>query len=113
MATNPYFTTPLAPARPRMFNTTVAKVSWTLVSIVTAGLAGAVPFVVAAVKGVIKPWLAAVYVVTEIVVYSVAIAISPSAHDDNPWPGFLMVLWIITAATHTSLLDNENVSVGK
>ncbi|SFY52083.1 hypothetical protein [Streptomyces sp. F-1] len=113
MATNPYFTTPITPTRPRMYNTTIAKVIWTLVPIVTAGLAGAVPFVVAAVKGVVKPWLAVVYVVVEIAVYSVAISISPSANDDNPWPGFLMILWIITAATHTSLLDNEKVNVGK
>ncbi|MEV6833526.1 hypothetical protein AB0N17_03175 [Streptomyces sp. NPDC051133] len=110
---SPYITQPLTPARPRMFASTLAKVIWTLVPIVTVGLAGAVPFVVAAVKGVIKPWLAITYVAVEIAVYSVAIAINPSAHDDNPVPGLLMVLWIIAAATHTALLDNEKVSVGK
>ncbi|MEU5892532.1 hypothetical protein ABZ835_37685 [Streptomyces sp. NPDC047461] len=113
MASNPYFNQPLAPARPRMFNSTIAKVIWTMVPIVTVGLAAAVPFVVAAVKGVVKPWLAVVYVVAEVTVFSVAMAISPTGDDGNPVPGFLMVLLIITAATHTALLDNNKISIGK
>lgn len=90
-----------------------AKVVWTLVPIVTLGLAAAVPFVVAAVKGVVKPGLAVGYVVGEIVIIGVAMAISPSADDSNPFAGFLLVLLIITAATHTALLDNEKITIGK
>ncbi|MGW1591780.1 hypothetical protein [Streptomyces sp. NPDC002386] len=113
MATNPYFNQPLAPVRPRMFRSVIAKIVWTLVPIVSAGLAAAVPFVVAAVKGVVKPWLAITYVIGEIAVFSAAFAISPDPKDDSPVPGFLMVLLIITAATHTALLDNEKITVGK
>jgi hypothetical protein len=111
---NPYFNQPLAPARPRMFNNTLAKVIWVLLPIVTLGLAAAVPFVVAAAKGVVKPWLAGVYVVAEIVVFSVAFAITAGVEDNkNPFPGFLLVLLIIAAATHTALLDNEKINIGK
>jgi hypothetical protein len=113
MTSNPYFNQPYAPARPRMFNSTAAKVVWILVPLITVGLAAAVPFVVAAVKGVVKPWLAAVYVVGEIALFSIAFAISPDPNDTSPVPGFLMVLLIITAATHTSLLDNDKISIGK
>ncbi|MET9567245.1 hypothetical protein [Streptomyces tauricus] len=113
MSSSPYINQPFTPARPRMFNTTLAKVIWTLVPILSIGLAAAVPFVVAAVKGVVKPWLAAVYVIAEVVVFSVAFAISPDPNDTSPVPGFLMVLFIVTAATHTALLDNERINVGK
>lgn len=113
MASNPYFNTPLASTRPRMFATPKAKVIWTLVPILSAGLAAAVPFVVAAVKGVVKPWLAGAYIVGEIAIFSIAFAISPDPKDTSPVPGFLMVLLIITAATHTALLDNERITVGK
>jgi hypothetical protein len=111
---SPYINAPLnTPARPRMFGSTLAKVVWTLVPIVTAGLAAAVPFVVAAVKGVVKPWLAGAYIVGEIAIFSIAFAISPDPNDTSPVPGFLMVLLIITAATHTALLDNDKINVGK
>ncbi|MDX3400402.1 MULTISPECIES: hypothetical protein [Streptomyces] len=110
---SPYINASLTPVRPRMYASALAKVVWTLVPVVTLGLAAAVPFVVAAVKGVVKPWLAGAYVVGEIAVFSVAIAISPDPDDTNPFPGFLMVLLIITAATHTALLDNDRISVGK
>lgn len=110
---NPYLTQPLTPARPRMYASTLAKVIWILVPIVTAGLAAAVPFVVAAVKGVVKPWLAITWAVIEIVIYSTAFAISPDPDDTNPVPGFLLVLLIIGAATHTALLDNDKVTIGK
>jgi hypothetical protein len=113
MASNPYFNQPLAPARPRMFNSTPAKVIWILVPIVTLGLAAAVPFVVAAVKGVVKPWLAVTYAAGEIAVFLIAFLISPDADDTSPLPGFLMVLLIITSATHTALLDNDKITVGK
>lgn len=113
MATNPYFNQPLAPARPRMFNSTLAKVIWTLVPIVTISLAAAVPFVVAAVKGVIKPWLAIAYVVGEIAILVIATALDPQGDNTNPFAGLLLLLLIITAATHTALLDNEKITVGK
>jgi hypothetical protein len=41
-------------------------------------------------------------------------AISPTGDDANsPFAGFLMIILIITAATHTALLDNEKISIGK
>ncbi|MGW9058880.1 hypothetical protein [Streptomyces sp. NPDC055733] len=110
---SPYINAPLTPARPRMYATTLAKVIWTLVPILTLGLAAAVPFVVAATKGVVKPWLAGVYIVAEIAVFSAAIAISPDPDSSSPVPGFLMTLLIITAATHAALLDNDKISIGK
>ena len=112
MASNPYFNQPLAPSRHHMFNTTIAKVIWTIVPVVTLGLCAAVPFVVAAVKGVVKPWLAATYVVGEIVIIGVALAIDPSG-DGSPLTGFLLMILIITSATHTALLDNDKISIGK
>ncbi|GAA3124991.1 hypothetical protein [Streptomyces echinatus] len=114
MATNPYFTTPYTPTRPRMFNTSVAKVIWTLVPLVSLGLAAAVPFVVAAVKGVVKPWLAITYVVGELVIFGSVFLISPKDGDAGaPFAGLLLILMMITAATHTALLDNEKINVGK
>ncbi|MYS77485.1 hypothetical protein GTY88_44740 [Streptomyces sp. SID5926] len=110
---SPYINAPLTPVRPRMYASTLAKVVWTLVPIITMGLASAVPFVVAAVKGGVKQWLAGVYVVGEVAVFAVAFAISPDPDDTNPVPGFLLVLLIITAATHAALLDNDRISVGK
>ncbi|MFH8657415.1 hypothetical protein [Streptomyces afghaniensis] len=114
MATNPYFNQPFTPARPRMFNTTPAKVVWTLVPVVTLGLCAAVPFVVAAVKGVVKPWLAVTYAVGEIAILVVAMAVSPEPDDaGSPFAGLLLMILIITSATHTALLDNDKISVGK
>ncbi|NEC92188.1 hypothetical protein [Streptomyces sp. SID12501] len=113
MASSPYFNQPLAPARPRMFNTTIAKVIWTIVPVVTLGLCAAVPFVVAAVKGVVKPWLAITYVVGEIAIIGIAMAIDPSGDGGSPIAGFLLLILIITAATHTALLDNDKISIGK
>ncbi|MFF8406923.1 hypothetical protein ACF06P_35510 [Streptomyces sp. NPDC015684] len=110
---NPYINTPITPPRPRMFDTTVAKVIWTLVPIISLGLAAAVPFVVAAVKGVVKPWLAIAYVAGEIAMFAIAFAISPDPNDTSPVPGFLLALLVITAATHTALLDNEKIGIGK
>ncbi|WP_411092795.1 hypothetical protein [Streptomyces sp. 049-1] len=110
---SPYINAPLTPARPRMYASTLAKAVWTLVPILTLGLAAAVPFVVAATKGVVKPWLAGTYIVGEIAVFSVAIAISPDPDSSSPVPGFLMTLLIITAATHAALLDNDKISIGK
>ncbi|MGW2210631.1 hypothetical protein [Streptomyces sp. NPDC001781] len=113
MAGNPYFDQPLVPVRPRMFRNIGAKIVWTLVPLVTLGLAAAVPFVVAAAKGVVKPWLAVTYVVGEAAVFLTAYTISPDTKDDSPVPGLLLIFLMITAATHTALLDNERVGVGK
>ncbi|MEV0322672.1 hypothetical protein ACIBKX_33460 [Streptomyces sp. NPDC050658] len=99
--------------RPRMFNTPLARVIWTLVPALTIGLAAALPFVVAAVKGVVKPWLASVYVVAEIAVFVIAGATTPNEYGSSPLPGFLMALFIITATAHTMLLDNERASFGR
>lgn len=111
MTTNPYLNAPLSPTRPKMFGSPLAKVVWTLVPIVSISLAAAVTFVVAAVKGVIKPWLAGVYVAAEVLILILATAIDPQG--DSPFAGMLLILLIVTAATHTALLDNDKVTVGK
>lgn len=114
MADNPYFNAPFTPARPRMFNTTIAKVIWTIVPIATLGLCAAVPIVVAAVKGVVRPWLAISYVVGEIAILLIAMAASPKPDDaGSPFAGLLLMILIITAATHTALLDNDKITIGK
>ncbi|MBL1100867.1 hypothetical protein [Streptomyces coffeae] len=108
---SPYVTTTLMPAsRPRMFNTRTAQVLWTLLPILTVAFAAAVPFVAAAVKGVVKPWIAGVYICAEIAVFGVVLGV---ADGKSPVPGFLLVLFITVAATHTSLMDSERVTVGK
>ncbi|MFD9777100.1 hypothetical protein ACFWZA_18255 [[Kitasatospora] papulosa] len=106
---SPFITTPLPSARPRMFNSTVAKVIWILVPILTISIGAAVPFVVAAVKGVVKPRLAIVYVAAEVLI----LGISTSVNGDSPFLGMLMIFLIVTSATHTSLLDNDRVNIGK
>ncbi|CAL9367774.1 hypothetical protein [Streptomyces sp. enrichment culture] len=110
---HPYLRTPLAPSRPRMFASTPAKVLWTLVPVVTLGLALAVPFVVATAKGVVKLWLAAAYVMAEITVFSLGLVISPTDDEGSAVPRFLLTLLIITSATHTALLDHEKVRLAK
>lgn len=106
---SPFVTGPLPTARPRMFNSTLAKVIWVLVPIVTLSIGAAVPFVVAAVKGVIKPWLAAVYVAAEVLILGAATAVD----GESPFVGLLMIFLIVASATHTSLLDNDRVNIGK
>ncbi|MEU0991987.1 hypothetical protein [Streptomyces sp. NPDC005953] len=112
--TSPYVTGPIpgSGGRPRMFTSTAAKVIWTAVPIITFGLAAPVPFVVAASKGVIKAWLAATYVVTTIALFGLGTALVP-ADSDAPFMGFLIVLLAATAATHTALLDNDKMQIGK
>ncbi|MFI0821349.1 hypothetical protein ACH4TX_37950 [Streptomyces sp. NPDC021098] len=108
---SPYLTGPMPPAgRPKMFNTRAAQVLWTLLPIVSLGFAGAVPLVAAAVKGVVKPVVPAVYIAAELVVLGVAVALGDG---DHPAVGLVLILFIITAATHTALLDSERVSFGK
>ena len=110
--TSPYVTAPMIPTgRPRMFRSTVAKVVWTLVPIVSISIGAAIPFVVAAVKGVIKPWVAVVYVVVEVLLLGLSTAADPQG--DSPFLGLLLVLLIATSATHTALLDNDRVTIGK
>lgn len=113
---NPYQPSPYLTGqpvgRPRMFNSTLAKIVWVLVPIITLGLAAAVPFVVAAAKSVVKPWVPVAYIVGELVLLGGAMALQP-ANSDQPFAGFLILLLIITAATHTGLLDNPRVTFGK
>ncbi|MEU8723532.1 hypothetical protein [Streptomyces antimycoticus] len=107
---SPYVTGPMPPTgRPKMFNTRAAQVLWTLLPIVSLGLAGAVPLVAASVKGVVKTVVPAVYVVAEIAVFAVVLALG----DGSPVAGLVLILFIITAATHTALLDSERVTFGK
>ncbi|MFJ8586490.1 hypothetical protein ACIRD2_17805 [Streptomyces sp. NPDC093595] len=108
---SPYVNSPLANLRPRMYGSTLAKVLWTLVPIVTISIGAAIPFVVAAVKGVIKPWVAVAYVVVEVAILGISTAVSPDG--ESPFVGLLLLLLIATSATHTALLDNEKVTIGK
>lgn len=109
---SPYVTAPMVPTgRPPMFNTTIAKVVWTLVPIITISIGAAVPFVVAAVKGVIRPWVAVVYVAVEVLILGISTAVAPEG--ESPFVGLLIVLLIVTSATHTALLDNDRVTIGK
>ena len=94
MTTNPYLNAPLTPTRPKMFASTLAKVVWTLVPIVSISLAAAVPFVVAA----------------EVLILTLATALDPQG--DSPFAGMLLILLIVTAATHTALLDNDKITIG-
>src|SRR5581483_1539566 len=96
----PYFNTPITPTRPRMFGSTVARVIWTLVPVVSMSLLAAVPFVVAAVKGVVKPWLAVTYVIAEVAILVFSTAVS--GNDPKNWTGLLLVLLMLVSATHTA-----------
>lgn len=108
---SPYITT-AAPDRPRMFGSSLAHVLWVLLPIVTVSLGAAVPFVVAAVKGVIRPWVAAVYVVAELAIFAGSTAMDDPSGGNNII-GLLLILLIIVSATHTGLLDNDKVNIGK
>ena len=111
---SPYLGTPQTyGGRPKMFNSTAAQVIWVLAPIITVGIGAAVPFVVAAVKGVIKPWVAVLYTVVEVGLFTLVTALTPSGEEASPFYGLALVLLIVTAATHTGLLDNERVTVGK
>lgn len=106
---SPFVTGSLPAARPRMFNSTLSKVIWVLVPIITISIGAAVPFVVAAVKGVIKPWLAVVYVAAEVLI----LGISTALDGESSFVGMLMIFLIVASATHTSLLDNDRLNIGK
>ena len=108
---SPYVTTPFPTGRPRMFNSTIAKVIWTLVPILSISIGAAVPFVVAAVKGVIKPWVAVVYVAFEVLFLGISTAVAPEG--DHPFVGMLLIFLMVTSATHTALLDNDRIRIGK
>ncbi|GES29128.1 hypothetical protein AB0G60_24640 [Streptomyces angustmyceticus] len=94
-----------------MFGSTPAQVVWTLVPLVSFSLFAAVPFVVAAAKGVIKPWPAGVYVVGEVGVFAFSTAMS--GNDPKNWTGLLLVLLMLVATTHTALLDSKKIHIGK
>ncbi|MFJ2850242.1 MULTISPECIES: hypothetical protein [Streptomyces] len=108
---SPYLTTQVPSGRPRMFNSTIAKLIWILVPILSLGIGAAVPFVVAAVKGVIKPWLAVVYVAAEVLILGISTAVTPDG--ESAFVGMLLIFLIVASATHTALLDNDRVTIGK
>lgn len=108
---SPYIATPM-PTRPRMFNSTAAHVLWVLLPIITLSLGAAVPFVVAAVKGVVKPWVAVLYGVVEIGIYVTSTAM-PNPEAGGDFIGLLLILLVIVSATHTGLLDNDKIRIGK
>ncbi|MFD9651760.1 hypothetical protein [Streptomyces mirabilis] len=84
---------------------------WTLVPVISLSLLAAVPFVAAAVKGVVKPWLAITYVVAELAILVFATAVS--GNDPKNWTGLLLILLLVVSATHTALLDSDSIRVGK
>jgi hypothetical protein len=92
-----------------MYGSTIAKVVWTLVPVISLSVLSPVPFVVAAVKGVIAWWLAGVYIAATVTVLTV-VTILP---EGNPFAGLLLILLLATAATHAALLDNPKISLGK
>lgn len=106
---NPYATAPYPAARPRMFGGPLARVVWTLVPVLSLGFLAPLPFVVAAVKRVVAWWLPVTYIVNTIVVMTV-VMLTP---DGTSLPGLLVIVLMITAATHTALLDNTSVTIGK
>jgi hypothetical protein len=91
-----------------MFANITQRVIWTLVPVLSVSLLSFLPFVVAAVKGVVKPWVAAAYVAVEVVVLIVATVASGAT-----WVGLLEIVLLITAATHTNLLDEEVAKIGR
>ncbi|MFD7237711.1 hypothetical protein ACFWAT_20705 [Streptomyces syringium] len=109
---SPYITTPV-PDRPRMYNTKIAQAIWTAVPVITIGFAAAVPFVVAAVKGVIKPWVPAVYVLAEILTFGTALALDDGGKTEHPLGGLLILALMLTATTHAALLDTCKVPGAK
>ncbi|MEV0850613.1 hypothetical protein AB0J21_32990 [Streptomyces sp. NPDC049954] len=62
-------------------------------------------------KRVVKPWVAVVYVVVEVIVLALATTVDREA--DVPVIGLALMLLMITAATHTALLDSEVVTIGR
>lgn len=42
-----------------------------------------------------------------------ATALDPKGDEASPAAGLLLILLIITSATHTALLDNDKITVGK
>ncbi|MEV5242526.1 hypothetical protein AB0K89_25990 [Streptomyces cinnamoneus] len=115
---NPYDVSPhiagTAPGRPRMFQTRLAQAAWTALPLVTLSLAAAVPFVVAAVRGVIKPRIAVVYAIAEVATLTFSVVTAdPDGKNASPFAGLAIILLTITAATHTALLDQDKIRIGK
>ncbi|GAA3718153.1 hypothetical protein [Streptomyces tremellae] len=109
---SPYVAAPITPTRPKMFGSTTAHILWVLLPIVTLSLGAAIPFVVAAVKGVVRPWVAVVYGVVEIGIYITSTAM-PNPEAGGDFIGLLLILLVIVSATHTGLLDSTKIRIGK
>jgi hypothetical protein len=108
---SPYLTNSYpGPERPKMFRSTGGKVVWVLVPVLSFGILAALPFVVAAVKGVVRPWLACVYGASQVAFMVVA---TIEGSDSQNWGGMLGVVLMAASATHTALLDNERITIGK
>lgn len=71
------------------------------------------PFVVAAVKGVVRAWCPALWGVIAIAVLVAAVTTSNDDGAGSATLGLLLVLLIVGSATRTGLLDNERVRLGK
>ncbi|MCA1218807.1 hypothetical protein [Streptomyces sp. 8L] len=109
---SPYVTAPITPDRPRMFNSTTAHILWVLLPIITISLGAAIPFVVAAVKGVVRPWVAVAYGAVEIGIYITSTAM-PDPQAGGDFIGLLLILLVVVSATHTGLLDSNKIRIGK
>lgn len=99
--------------RPKMFNSTAARRwsgFWCRSSLSASVQRCRSPS--PRVKGVIKPWVAVLYVVAEVGLFTLVTAFTPPDEEASPFYGLALVLLIVAAATHIGLLDNERVTVG-
>ncbi|MER7171415.1 hypothetical protein [Streptomyces mesophilus] len=106
---SPHLNAPIPGGRPHMYRTTVARAVWVLVPVISLGFLAALPFVAVTIKHVIKPWVAVAYVVAEVVIIGVIVSIG----DPGALAGFILILLIAVASTHTAFLDSDKVTVGK
>jgi hypothetical protein len=106
----PYAAPPTFDDQPPIFTSTRQRIIWTALPVLSCSLLSFLPFVVFAVKGFVKPTIAGAYVIAEVFVLSAVMAIPES---QNQWAGLLEILLMLTAATHTALLDNQLVKFSR
>ncbi|MFB7290579.1 hypothetical protein [Actinacidiphila glaucinigra] len=112
---NPYLSAPAVADRPRIFADLKAKAIWIAVPVISLTLLSALPFVIAAAKGVVRPIVPIVYGAATVATLLIAVAVDAAAGPGNnsPIPGFFLVMLMAVAATHTALLDTEYIKFGR
>lgn len=110
---SPHLTAEAAPARPRMFATRQAKGVWVLVPVTSLGLLSALPFVVAAAKGVVRPVVPVLYGVATVLCCVPAAVVDAARDKRSLLPALLVVLLMAASSTHTALLDTGRVRLGR